>query len=185
MTTAVANLKDTWATINKSTSSSASAVIYMYLDRPLEEIFTNSTDQENFADFYSETKKKLLADTNQDYNFCIFENQVFKGTDSQGKTFYYPPTNFIRFRRTDWRLINLQKQIRKNFWNTIAEHTFQYIGYIKDTNTDVEIPNEFYTLLGCELLLTHPILRKSTMDNAGMISEQLLTTRHSLISLKL
>ena len=87
-------------------------------------------------------------------------------------------------------LVYTKEQLGEKHYKVVTtvdgvEHTFQYIGYIKDTNTDVEIPNEFYTLLGCELLLKHPMLRKSTMDNAEMISEQLLTTRHSLISLKL
>ena len=185
MTTAVANLKDTWATINKNTSSSAVAIIYTWIDQPIEEIFTVSTDQENFAHFYSRVKKDLLGNLNQDYNFATFQGTASKGTDSNGIDFYYPPTNFIRFKNTEWLLNNMLRNFGANAWGkTIVGH-FNYIGYIKDSNEELVIPEEFYELLGYELLQRHPLLKQKIINSQFDIIGNSLKARQNLINLKL
>jgi hypothetical protein len=185
MTTAVANLKDTWSTINKNTSSSASAIIYTWIDQPMEEIFTTSAEQENFANFYSRVKKDLLGNLNQDYNFATFQGTVLKGTNSEGKDFYYPPTNFIRFKNTDWDFLNIYRKLGNNIWGQSMFGCFNYIGYIKDSNEELAIPEEFYELLGYELLQKHPLLKQKIINSQFDIISNILKAKQNLINLNL
>lgn len=149
------NSYDSYQDINKS-NNSAVAIILSYIGlEDIDELCQTEQLKSNFARNYSTIKRNLFNFDNQiDFKFCIFENKPIQITDTQGNITYSPPTNFIRFLRNDKGRNNVMILARSNSTGmaNIFNGNFPYIGYVKDSNPDIQIPFDFHDMVAYRML---------------------------------
>ena len=163
------NSYDSYSDINKS-NNSAVAIILEYMEQEtLDDIFQTSHLKNQFARNYSETKKELFSQSNNiDFKFCTFQNLIIKTLDAQEQTTYQAPTNFIRFLRNDKRKNNQMIISKSNSEGiqSLYSGNFYYIGYVKDSNPEIQIPDDFMVMLASSMLTSKKIFtdRLSPID---------------------
>lgn len=156
------NTFETYAEIDKSDFSSLQMVADE-LNEDLDSLTYNI--EKKIAREYTRIKKEIFEDPNVDWKFCIFEGQSIKVVDTQGKTYYKPPTNFLRFLKTNTNFKNhlITHGYNKTF-EMLAGSTFFYIGYIKDNDSNTykqnAIPQEIKEAIAFKMLYT--TFRKNT-----------------------
>lgn len=171
------NSFDSYNDINQ-TDYSVVAIVLEYMGiETLDDIFQTPFLQNQFARNYSTAKRELFTFYNQiDFKFCVYKGTSIKTTDSQDNVTYYSPTNWIRFLHNDKWLNNnfILAKNRSDFWQSLYQQEFYYIGYVKDSNPDIKIPFDFMEIVACTLLTS----KKTFTDGLSIIDLQNLNYRY-------
>lgn len=149
------NQYDTYNDIDKSFNSSIGIILEYINEDDLTNLCQTEIEQNRFANEYSKIKQELFSYYGLlDFKFCTFKNKPLKLTNSKGEVSYQAPTNFIRFLKDDKKRNNLMILSKSNSegMQSLYGEEFYYIGYIKDTNTEISIPQTFKEMVACQML---------------------------------
>ena len=106
---------------------------------------------------YTRIKQEIFEE--EDWNFCTFQGKPIKVIDTSNNVYYKPPTNFLRFLNKDIYRNNILKFYpREKAFEMLYGNTFNYIGYIKDNDTNTYkqngIPQEIKEAIAFKMLFT-------------------------------